>query len=56
MVFTAFTWLVAFSANFAEAFAFRLVSGVGEGMFWPVAMAFVADYFRAQKGMALGVF
>ena len=55
-VFTSFTWLVAFSANFTQAFALRLVSGLGEGMFWPVAMAFVANHFRARKGLALGVF
>jgi len=55
-VFTSFTWLVAFSTSFPQAFAFRLVSGVGEGLFWPVAMAFVANYFRARKGLALGVF
>ena len=55
-VFTSFTWLVAFSADFAQAFVYRLVSGVGEGMFWPVAMAFVANYFRSRKGLALGVF
>jgi MFS transporter, ACS family, hexuronate transporter len=56
VVFTAFTWLVALSTNFAEAFAFRLVSGLGEGLFWPVAMSFVANYFRARKGLALGIF
>lgn len=55
-VFTAFTWLVAFSGDFYQAFAFRLVSGIGEGLFWPVAMAWVADAFGARKGMALGVF
>ena len=56
LTFTAFTWLVAFAGSFGEAFVFRLVSGVGEGLFWPVAMAFVANYFRARKGTALGVF
>jgi MFS transporter, ACS family, aldohexuronate transporter len=56
VVFTGFTWIVAFSADFAQAFVFRLVSGLGEGLFWPVAMAFVANYFRARKGFALGIF
>ena len=55
-VFTAFTWLVAFSSSFAQAFVFRLVSGFGEGLFWPVAMAAIANYFRAAKGLALGTF
>ena len=55
-VFTAFTWLVAFSSTFYEAFALRFVSGIGEGLFWPVAMAWVADRFGARKGLALGVF
>jgi MFS family permease len=55
-VFTAFTWLIGLSSNFAEAFAFRFISGLGEGAFWPVAMASVANYFRGRKGMALGIF
>jgi MFS family permease len=56
VVFTAFTWLIGLSNGFAEAFAFRFVSGLGEGMFWPVAMASVASYFGLRKGFALGVF
>jgi len=56
VVFTAFTWLVGFSQNFSEAFIFRLVSGFGEGAFWPVAMASVANYFKGRKGLALGIF
>ena len=55
-VFSAFTWLIGFSSSFSEAFLFRLVSGFGEGAFWPVAMASAADYFRARKGFALGIF
>ena len=56
VVFSAFTWLIGLASNFYEAFAFRLVSGVGEGAFWPVAMASVANYFGNRKGLALGVF
>jgi MFS transporter, ACS family, aldohexuronate transporter len=56
VIFTAFTWLIAFSSNFYEAFALRLVSGLGEGLFWPVAMAWLANCFGARKGFALGVF
>lgn len=55
-LFTAFTWLMAFATDFYQAFAFRLVSGLGEGLFWPVAMAAVANYFGARKGFALGLF
>lgn len=55
-IFSLFTWLIAFSADFYQAFAFRLASGVGEGMFWPVAMAAVADRFGQSKGLALGAF
>ncbi len=55
-VFTAFTWLIGFSSSFSEAFLFRLVSGFGEGAFWPVAMASVAGYFKGRKGLALGIF
>lgn len=55
-VFTSFTWLIGLSTSFAEAFAFRLVSGIGEGLFWPVAMAAVATYFSAKKGLAMGIF
>ena len=56
VVFTAFTWLIGFSSNFAEAFSFRFISGLGEGIFWPVAMASVANYFGSRKGLALGIF
>jgi predicted MFS family arabinose efflux permease len=55
-VFTAFTWLIGFSTNFYEAFTFRLISGFGEGLFWPVAMSAVAKYFGVNKGRALGIF
>jgi predicted MFS family arabinose efflux permease len=56
LIFTLFTWLVALSTTFIEAFFFRLVSGLGEGLFWPVAMAAIANYFKARKGIALGLF
>jgi MFS family permease len=56
VVFTVFTWLIGLSTNFLEAFFFRLVSGFGEGIFWPVAMATVANYFGERKGLALGIF
>lgn len=56
LIFSAFTWLVGLSSNFAEAFTFRFISGVGEGIFWPVAMASVSSYFRGRKGLALGIF
>lgn len=56
IIFTSFTWLIGFASNFAEAFLFRLVSGVGEGFFWPVAMAAVASFFGKRKGFALGFF
>ena len=55
-VFTAFTWLIGLSSNLQEAFLFRLVSGFGEGLFWPAAMSAVANYFGASKGLALGIF
>jgi MFS transporter, ACS family, hexuronate transporter len=55
-VFTAFTWLVGTASNFQEAFVYRLVSGFGEGIFWPAAMSAVANYFGRNKGLALGVF
>ena len=56
VVFTVFTWMIGLASNFAEAFAFRLVSGLGEGVFWPVAMASIAAYFGQRKGFALGIF
>lgn len=54
--FTLFTWLIGLSQNFFEAFVFRLVSGFGEGIFWPVAMSAVSGYFGRSKGLALGIF
>jgi len=55
-VFTAFTWLIGTASNFQEAFVYRLVSGFGEGLFWPAAMSAVANYFGRNKGLALGIF
>lgn len=55
-VFSLFTWLIAFATGFYAAFLLRLVSGLGEGIFWPVAMAAVTDRFGGRKGLALGVF
>ncbi len=56
VVFTLFTGLIGLASSFFEAFVFRLVSGFGEGIFWPVAMAAVASYFKERKGLALGIF
>jgi MFS family permease len=56
VVFTLFTWLIGLASSFLEAFVFRLISGFGEGIFWPVAMAAVASYFKKRKGLALGIF
>jgi MFS family permease len=56
VIFTVFTWMIGFATNYTQAFTFRLVSGFGEGVFWPVAMAAVASYFRLRKGLALGIF
>ena len=56
VVFTLFTWLIGLASNFLQAFAFRLISGFGEGIFWPVAMAAVASYFKKRKGLTLGIF
>ena len=56
IVFTIFTWMIGFATNYEEAFIFRLISGFGEGIFWPVAMAWVASYFGLRKGLALGIF
>jgi len=55
-VFTAFTWLIGTASDFQEAFVYRLVSGFGEGIFWPAAMSAVANYFGRSKGLALGIF
>ena len=56
VAFTLTTWLIGVAGTFAEAFVFRLASGVGEGLFWPPAMSSVANYFGVRKGIALGVF
>ena len=55
IIFTTFTWMIGFATTYAEAFAFRLISSFGEGIFWPVAMALVASYFGRRKGLALGI-
>lgn len=56
IVFSAFTGLIGFATSYTEAFIFRLVSGFGEGIFWPVAMSLVASNFSHRKGLALGIF
>ena len=56
LIFTAFTWLIGYSPDFQAAFVFRLVSGFGEGLFWPAAMSAVANYFGGSKGLTLGIF
>ena len=56
VVFTAFTWLIGTASDFQEAFVYRLLSGFGEGIFWPAAMSAVANYFGRNKGLALGIF
>jgi MFS transporter, ACS family, hexuronate transporter len=56
LVFTTFTWLLGLATSLQEAFVFRLVSGFGEGLFWPAAMSAVANYFGNSKGMTLGIF
>jgi MFS transporter, ACS family, aldohexuronate transporter len=55
-VFTLTTWGIGASQTFAQAFVLRLVSGFGEGLFWPAAMSAVAGRFGARKGAALGIF
>jgi MFS family permease len=55
-IFTSFTWLIGLSGTFGEVFLFRFVSGLGEGLFWPVAMAAVATRFSSRKGLGLGIF
>ncbi len=55
-IFTAFTWLIGTAVDFQQAFVYRLVSGFGEGIFWPSAMSAVANYFGRNKGFALGIF
>jgi MFS family permease len=56
VIFTVFTWMIGLASSFIQAFVFRLISGFGEGIFWPVAMAAVATYFKNRKGLALGIF
>lgn len=56
VIFAGFTWLIGYSSDFQAAFVFRLVSGFGEGLFWPAVMSAVANYFGGSKGLTLGIF
>jgi MFS family permease len=56
LVFTAFTWMIGLATSFLAAFTFRLISGFGEGAFWPVAMASITNYFGRRRGLSLGIF
>ncbi|MEM3185674.1 MAG: MFS transporter [Conexivisphaerales archaeon] len=55
-IFTSFSWMIGIAPDFFWVFLFRLVSGIGEGLFWPVAMAAVAERFAGKKGFSLGIF
>jgi ACS family hexuronate transporter-like MFS transporter len=55
-IFTIFTMSIGAAPDFAWAFVLRLFSGIGEGFFWPVAMATVAQAYGHRKGASLGVF
>ena len=48
---TFLTWMIGPATNAIEALVCRLVSGLWEGIFWPVAMAAVASYFRERVGL-----
>lgn len=54
-IYSAFTLLTAASHGFADMFAYRALSGVGEAMQNAALFAAVGAFFFANRAMALGV-
>lgn len=54
-VFSVFTVLTGFVANAAELFSFRLLVGIGVGMFQPAGIALLGDIFYETRGRAVSV-
>ncbi|WP_287950086.1 MFS transporter [Acidiplasma sp.] len=55
LIFSAFTVLTGFVTNTPELFAFRLLVGVGVGMFQPAGVALLGDIFFETRGKAVSV-
>jgi EmrB/QacA subfamily drug resistance transporter len=56
VVFTAATMMVGLSWNAASVIFFRILQGLGAAMYFPNAMALVADAFPpAERGQAMGM-
>ena len=56
VVFTVATMMVGLSWNAASVIFFRIVQGLGAAMYFPNAMALVADAFPpAERGQAMGM-
>ena len=54
-VFSIFTFLTGFVTNTPELFIFRLLVGVGVGMFQPSGVALLGDLFFETRGKAVSV-
>lgn len=54
VIYSAFTLLTALAAGFADMFAYRALSGVGEAMQNAALFSAVGAYFFANRAMALG--
>lgn len=55
-VWSAVTWMTAYTTTFSELLITRILMGVSEACFIPAALALIADYHRsATRSLATGV-
>ncbi|WP_018625925.1 MFS transporter [Niabella aurantiaca] len=55
-VWSAVTWMTAYTTTFSELLATRILMGVSEACFIPAALALIADYHRNRtRSLATGI-
>ncbi len=55
-IFSIFTLLTGFVQNLTELFAFRLLVGIGIGLFQPAILTLLGDIFFETRGRAVSLF
>ncbi len=55
-VWSAVTWLTAYSSNFGQLLATRVLMGISEACYIPAALALISDYHRTNtRSLATGI-
>ncbi len=56
LVWSAVTWLTAYSKNFEQLLTTRILMGISEACYIPAALALIADYHRSStRSLATGI-